>query len=365
MKKSNIIYFIGQIGLGGSEKQLYLLLKYLNRTDLLFHIIVFNDSPYGNLKKELYKIGVKLYFIPEEKKTIPKRFFYLYKLVKKINPILIHSWTIHDNAYAGILGKILNIKSVGSIRGSMYGTGFAKLSYALKQTALRIVDVLIVNAKSLKKEAIDFGLPEKKIKYISNCVEVNKDNRTVSKEFIVCCIGNLRKNKNQSFFIKIMKDVIDDIPVAKGWIIGQPVDDEPNVQIELANEIRIHQLEEKVCLLGFQSNIIKLLKKCSILVVPSKSEGMPNVVLEAMSIGIPVISSNVGGLSELIHHGKNGLLCNIKNKTEFVDAIKLLLTENHLNRKLGANGKKFISSRYIPSKTVHRFNNFYYDLLGI
>ena len=43
------------------------------------------------------------------------------------------------------------------IKRSMYGTGFVKLSYALKQTALRIVDVLIVNAKSLKKEAIDFG----------------------------------------------------------------------------------------------------------------------------------------------------------------------------------------------------------------
>ena len=92
---------------------------------------------------------------------------------------------------------------------------------------------------------------------------------------------------------------------------------------------------------------------------------MPNVVLEAMSIGIPVISSNVGGLSELIHHGKNGLLCSIKNKTEFADAIKLLLTKTHLNRKLGANGKKFILARYLPSRTVHRFNNFYFDLLGI
>ena len=71
-------------------------------------------------------------------------------------------------------------------------------------------------------------------------------------------------------------------------------DDEPNVHIELRDEIRTHQLEGKVSLLGFQSNIIKILKKCTVLVMPySKSEGMPNVVLEAMSIGIPVVSSNV------------------------------------------------------------------------
>ena len=365
MKKSNIVYFIGQIGLGGSERQLFLLLKYLKRTDIIFNIIVFNNSPYGDLKKELIKIGVKLYYLPEDKKTIPERIIYLYKLVKIINPILIHSWTIHDNAYAGILGRILNIKSVGSIRGSLYGTGFIKLSYIFKQTALRIVDILIVNSKSLKKEAIDFGLPKKKIKYISNCVEVNNENRIINKEFIVCCIGNLRKNKNHSFFINIMKDVIEEVPFAKGWIIGQPVDDEPNVQIELRNEIRNHKLEKKVSLLGFQSDIIKLLKKCSVLVMPSKSEGMPNVVLEAMSIGIPVVSSNVGGLSQLIYHGKNGLLCDIKNKNEFVDSIKLLLTQIPLNKKLGANGKKFTMARHCPIITVNRFNTFYRNLLGI
>ena len=365
MKKINIIYFIGQIGLGGTERQLYLLLKYFNRDDIMFHIIVFNNSPYGDLKKKLFKIGAKLYFLPEDKKTILERFFYLYKLVKKINPILVHSWTIHDNAYVGILGRILNIKSIGSLRGSLFGTGFKKLSYLYKQISLRSVDILIVNAKSLKIEAINFGIPEKKIKYISNCVEVNKEARIINEELIVCCIGNLRKNKNHSFFINIMKDVIEEIPIAKGWIIGQPVHDEPNVQIELRNQIRTHQLEGKVSLLGFQSNIKKLLKKCSILVMTSRSEGMPNVVLEAMSIGIPIVSSNVGGLSQLIYHGKNGFLCNIKNKNEFTDAIKLLLTQIHINRKLGANGKKFTMALHCPNETVNRFNAFYYDLLGI
>ena len=91
------------------------------------------------------------------------------------------------------MGRIFNVKSIGSLRGSLYGTGFTKSPYIFKQTALRIVDILIVNAKSSKKEAIDFGLPEKKIKYISNCVEINKESRINNEESIVCCIGNLRK----------------------------------------------------------------------------------------------------------------------------------------------------------------------------
>ena len=109
------------------------------------------------------------------------------------------------------------------------------------------------------------------------------------------------------------------------WFFPAHFDDEPNVQNELANEIRIHQLEEKVCLLGFQSNIIKLLKKCSILVVSSKSEGMPNVVLEAMSIGRPIITTDTTGCKETVVNGVNGLLIPIKDKKSLVIAIKNII----------------------------------------
>ena len=63
---------------------------------------------------------------------------------------------------------------------------------------------------------------------------------------------------------------------------------------------------------------------------------------------------------QLIYHGKNGLLCNIKNKKEFADSIKLLLTQIPMNKKLGANGKKFTLARHCPSRTVDKF---YYFLL--
>ncbi len=365
MNKKNIVYFIGQIGLGGSEKQLYLLLKYLNRPDLVCYVVVFNNSPFGNYEVELSKIGVKLYFIPKNVNSIPKRFIYLFYLLKKINPILIHSWTIHDNAYAGILGSLLKIKSLGSLRGSIFGTGFSKLSKFYKQIALRSVDNLLVNAKTLKLEAIDYGIPKSKIKYIPNSVEISTEKNINERELIVCSIGNLRKNKNHSLFIDIMSNVLESIPSARGWIIGQPVQDEPDVENELQSKIEVLELQGRVQLLGFQPDILNLLRKCSVLVLTSISEGMPNVVLEAMSIGIPVVASNVGGVTQLISHEESGLLCNIKNKNEFVDSIIKLLKQTDYNSKLGKCGMKFVVASHSPEKNVDNFNSLYFDLLGI
>ena len=74
---------IGQLGLGGTEKQLLLSLKYLVGDKLTFHVISFNESPFGDLKKELIKLNVKLYNIPQDIDTIYKRIIFLYKILKK------------------------------------------------------------------------------------------------------------------------------------------------------------------------------------------------------------------------------------------------------------------------------------------
>ena len=76
-------------------------------------------------------------------------------------------------------------------------------------------------------------------------------------------------------------------------------------------------LDDKIILLGFQNNTTELLKKSSIYVFTSLSEGTPNTILEAMASGLPVISSDVGGISQIILHGENGFLYNLNDQYKF------------------------------------------------
>jgi len=360
--KADIVYFIGEIGLGGTEKQVTLLLKYLKKNNFNYHIFIFNKSIFGDFKNELIETGVQLYFIPDRFRSIIARLIYLLGHLRKIKPIIIHSWTVHNNAYAGLLGLLLNIPmTIGSVRGSLNGTSFKRLPYLLKWFSLKSVNALVVNSKSIKKELINFSVDRNDIIIIPNCVELQNSVRKLDNEneLIVCTIGNLRENKNQTLFIKVMSRVIEAIPHAKGWIIGQPVKDSPLVENRLNNQIQTLGLIGKVKVLGFKSNTIKYLKQSSIFMLPSLSEGVPNTVLEAMSIGIPVIASRVGGLPEIITHKANGFLYDPDDEDGFINCLFNLLYDAKYSDHVGTNGFNYINRKHNPSVIAKELDKLY------
>ena len=175
INKSTVVYFIGEIGLGGSEIQLSLLLKYINKKTIKPHVVVFNKSAYGDLKNRLTDSGVVLHYIPDSIKSVPKRMIFLYRLLLKIKPQVIHSWSIHDNIYAGIIGRLLKVPSTfGSVRGSLHGSTFIQSTLLMKLVSLIWVDKIVVNALSIKKELIATGIPLKRIIFLQNCVEIGQ-----------------------------------------------------------------------------------------------------------------------------------------------------------------------------------------------
>tara|TARA_B110000438_G_scaffold302147_1_gene358957 strand:+ start:1953 stop:3077 length:1125 start_codon:yes stop_codon:yes gene_type:complete len=354
-----VVYFIGEIGIGGSEKQLALLLKHIDQKAYKAHVIVFNKSVYGDLKDSLISSGVSVHTIPNSIKSIPTRMIFLYYLLIKIKPHIIHSWSIHDNIYAGIVGRLLNISTIiGSVRGSLYGTGFIQSPLIIKLISLIWVHKIVVNALSIKNELIAINIPIKKILFLPNCVEIESGNyvkkvhplsENGNEEIIICTIGNLRKNKNHLLFIDILDNVIKSVGNVSGWIVGQPVLDEPQIKDELKSRIEFLGHENRILLLGFQNDVIQLLRKSCIFVFTSFSEGTPNAILEAMALKVPVISSNVGGISKLITHGQNGFILDTDDRVGYEKTIISLLENEETRNRIADNAfsyvKKFHDSK--------------------
>ena len=360
INKKIVVYFIGEIGLGGSETQLSLLLKHINKKTIKPYVIVFNKSAYGDLKNRFTDSGVVLHYIPDSITSVPKRMIFLYRLLLKIKPQVIHSWSIHDNIYAGIIGRLLKVPSIfGSVRGSLYGSTFIQSAFLMKLVSLIWVRKIVVNAPSIKKELIAIGIPLKRIIFLPNCVEIghastfDKNNDILEdkgKELIICTIGNLRKNKNHLLFVKIMDSIIKSGANVKAWIVGQPVPDEPQLENVIRKKIQSIGLEDKIILLGFQKNTTGLLKKSNIYVFTSLSEGTPNTILEAMASGLPVISSNVGGISRIISHGVNGFLYDLNHQYKFEKKIKDLLMNEQLRKSVGTSAMIYVKKNHDPNK---------------
>ena len=127
MARARIIHLIGQLGYGGSERQLFLLLEQADHDRLEHHVVVFNPSPNRVYDEDLKSIGVHIWGIPETRKGVAARALFLLRLFRRLRPSIVHSWTVHDNPYAGIIGKLAGVPvRWGSLRGSPELAGFRR-----------------------------------------------------------------------------------------------------------------------------------------------------------------------------------------------------------------------------------------------
>ena len=118
----------------------------------------------------------------------------------------------------------------------------------------------------------------------------------------------------------------------------------------------------KVKLLGNNPDLLNTIKDCAIFVLSSDYEGVPNVLIEAMSIGMPVISTDCapGGARELISNNENGLLIEINNRTQLALAIEKLVNNKELAEKLSQNASNIkgdLASDIVASKWLSYLNS--------
>jgi glycosyltransferase involved in cell wall biosynthesis len=101
-----------------------------------------------------------------------------------------------------------------------------------------------------------------------------------------------------------------------------------------------------IIFLGYRDDIPQLMRISDTLVLPSLSEGVPNVIMEAAASGLPIIATNVGGVSQLISEGENGLLVKPKDIESLVNAMDRLINEPSLAFKMGESGRKKMVANY-------------------
>jgi len=96
-----------------------------------------------------------------------------------------------------------------------------------------------------------------------------------------------------------------------------------------------------------------------IFILPSISEGLPNVILEAMACSVPVIASRVGGIPEVIVNRENGLLVSPQNTRALTEAILTLTDDNGLRTQMGENARKRVQSHFSLNLQIRQFKNLY------
>jgi colanic acid/amylovoran biosynthesis glycosyltransferase len=193
-------------------------------------------------------------------------------------------------------------------------------------------------SKSLANEALKYGAQKKRIDIISSpinskLIKIKKDNWEIDNIFKILSVGRNKWVKGFHIALSAIKEICD-IGININYTIITP--DAPSE--EILYQIDDLQLYEKVFLKTYtdQNKVFQFMSKSDCLLLPSLTEGIANVALEAMLIQLPVISSDCGGMSELIKNGYNGYLFKNRNYNSCVKVLNNFL-------KLPAKEKKIIA----------------------
>lgn len=317
MFSKKIVHIIIGLNIGGAELMLKRLVLHSQEKGK-FHHEVISLSDLGAIGYELKQAGIPVYTLNMKSIfSLFNVFYSLRKLLKKIHPNVVQTWMYHADFIGGLVAKSLGIKKIiWGIRTTDVTQGGSKLTVILRNICAKLsysIPTNIICAAHVSKDLhIKVGYDASKIQVIANGFELDKlvvgrENRDrirqefdISKEAIVIgSIGRFNIVKNQKFFVDVAVKLVELYPNLIFMLVGR---DNTSNNNELMNWLKESNLIDNFRLLGQRNDVYCCLKAMDIFCLHSKTEGFPNVLGEAMGIGVIAVSTNVGDVPYLIDH---------------------------------------------------------------
>lgn len=333
-------------------------------------VLPFSSFPYHNFFKlpriehtEKYDLHYPRYIY-----AVPKKYFYpitgiSYSLfvskyaVKNIKPIpaLIHAHFSYPDGYGMMkLAKRWNIPLVISALGTIERKVAYEGSYTSKQIieAMSFADRILSVSEDLKLHIVNLGIDKNKVHVVPNGVDIGKFKpagkahaRSILNlprdKNIVLFVGALRKIKGVDYLIEAAHSFVDKDTYL--FMVGRDDGLKKNLE-KRAHELKIANYIKFTGPVNHE-DIPLWISASDILVLPSLSEGRPNVILEALACEVPVVATDVGGIPELMVDGETGYLVPPKSPDELSRKINKLLDDKNRREKMGKFGRKCIIQR--------------------
>lgn len=288
------------------------LLEKLRKLGYEVYLIAQNENECFFLE-EISKIGVKYIEVSISRRGMNpikdlKLFLSYIKIIKKINPDLIFTFTIKPNLYGGLISKILNKKYSVSITGM--GTLFQKKNvmamFIKKLYKISLSSAYCVFFENLENKS--FFLKQRLIKeeqavlLPGSGVNLKKfypmEKKIITNKIIFLFIGRIMKEKGIEEFLYVSKKISKKNKDTEFWILGN------YEEIKYQKIIEENVKEGNIKYFGMLEDVRLVIKECDYLIQPSHHEGMSNVILEASAMGKLVIASNIPGCRDAIYNKK-------------------------------------------------------------
>lgn len=261
---------------------------------------------------------------------------------------LVQTHGYKPNVLMSVLAGRLRRPWIAFLHGETHENAKVRLYYRLERLAVRRASRVVVMSHAMAAQAIRLGVPSEKIRVIHNaCVPGPLDlERPPEEPPLVGIVGRLSPEKGVDIGLKVYTAVRRRVPSARLIVAGEG----PERQRLHAHARRL-DVADSVTWLGYRDDLDDVYGRMSVLLVPSRTEGLPNVALEALAHGIPVVAAAVGGLPEVIAHRYNGFLVSPGDNASMVEHVVSLLEDRTLRNRLGVHGRKHVELMFsLPAR---------------
>ncbi len=372
---TRISYVIGSLAIGGAETQLVRLVNSLDRSRFQPSIICL--YPGGELQDVLAAdvpvVSVDLarisHRVVRSKAALAVRM--LLAIVRGLNsqrPEIVHAYLPMAYVLGGVAAWFWRVPVI--IAGRRGLTSFEVYNTRrwrfLAETANRAIDLHICNSVAVRDYVIAReGIPPERTRVVHNGIDLPSPTpvpalplawRTEGPK--AAMVANLIRYKGHREVIHAVADVTKRHPTFKLVLFG----DGPERPL-LTSLIRELGITDNVVLAGRQRDAATLMRAFDFTILGSSEEGFPNAVMESMACGVPVVSTAVGGVTELIDDGVHGLLVPYGNAAAMTQAILWMIEHPDRCRTMGEEARKRISDQFSTERMVSTTQAIYEQFL--
>lgn len=368
---ARILHIIPTLDRSGAEKQLVLLAAGLPRDEFDVHVCALTRG--GPLADDLARSGIPLHMIDKRWKFDPFAWRRVLRLVRELRPDVVQTWLFAANSY----GRLAALKAgVPHIIGGERSVDPWKRphEFFLDRWFARRIDRIVVNSSGVRDFYVAHRLPAHKFVVIPNgvCMEAPSHEakieartnllaelRLPAESRLIGAIGRLWPQKRVDDLIWAAELLKAIRPDAHLLIVG----DGPR---RAAHERFCYKLGvgDRVHFLGRRDDVPTLLHSLDLLWLASEYEGMPNVVMEAMAAGLPVVASDISGNRDLIVTGETGYLVRTGDRAAYAKYADRILSDAALAERLGAAGRERMQKNFSIEQMIDRYVRLYREVLA-
>ena len=373
-RRSRILFLIPSFKTGGAEIQLLSLVRGLDKSLFFITVATFYrgnelDAVYENLP------DVRVVYLEKKNELDLSCIGRLYALIKKHRFDIVQSYNISARLFGTITAKLAGVPVITVTERTarlLYSSRGSRFYLFFEKFAMRFADLLIANSEAGRNFAVSRGIRRARTSVIYNGIDqgrlkVTKPKNNIRAEFsmssdafLVGMVARLEPLKDPFAFIEAAQKLIPKYENLYFILVGSG-----SLLDMIRDKVLKTDLKNNFLITGHRSDTADLLNSMNIMVLTSKEvEGCSNVLLEAMTLGVPVIATRVGGNAEVIEHEKTGLLIPPAKPLALVEAIERLYHNKALRIKCADNARKKTSTRFSQSKMVTAHEKLYRRLIA-